>query len=122
MADVVHFPSPSLLLRELIGSGGRGVITTWLAKHPGARAKFRIRIKKLQMVSRIDWNKKQFRYLEAGLAEIKWEWGKKEWRAIGFDHKGYFVMVLGCTHKDRVYDPVDWLKTSKLRKGEAERG
>src|SRR5437763_1542528 len=118
MASVIQFPAHSLLLQEILGAGGKGVITAWLAKHPGARAKFRIRVRKLRLVPRVDWNTKQFRYLESGIAELKWDWEKKEFRALGFDHKGYFVMVLGCIHKGKVYDPANWLDTAKTRKAE----
>lgn len=121
--NIVQFPhTVSLRLQEIVGGNGNGVITSWLSKHPGCRARFRVRVGNLRKVPRTDWNKKQFRYLESGLAEIKWEWGNRTWRAIGFDHKGCFVMVLGCSHKDNVHDPSDWLKTSKRRKTETEQG
>lgn len=122
MADVIQFEPQGTVfrLREVVGS--RGVITSWLAKEPSARARFRVRVRDLRRISRNDWTKKQFRGLGNGLSEIKWESGKKQWRAIGFDYKGYFVMVIGCTHKDKVYDPVECLKTAKQRKDEVERG
>jgi putative component of toxin-antitoxin plasmid stabilization module len=124
MGDVVQFETSVTVFRlqELVGANGRGVITNWLLKDPGARARFRVRVKDLRRIPRNDWTKKQFRALGKGISEIKWEWGKKQWRAIGFDYKGYFVMVLGCTHKDNVYDPADWLKTSKQRKSDIESG
>jgi phage-related protein len=124
MGDVVQFEASVTVFRlqEIVGANGMGVITTWLSKHAGARARFRVRVKGLRRTTRSDWTKKQFRALGNGISEVKWEWEKKQWRAIGFDYKGYFVMVLGCTHKDNVYDPVDWLKTSKQRKSEIERG
>lgn len=122
MADIIQFEAQGTVfrLKEIVGN--RAVITGWLAKYPGARARFRVRLRDLRRIPRADWTKKQFRGLGNGLFEIKWEWGKKQWRAIGFDHKGYFVMVIGCTHKDDVYDPVECLTTAKTRKLETERG
>lgn len=73
-------------------------------------------------IPRTDLNKKQFRYLADGLWEIKWEADKKTWRAIGFDREGHFVMVLGCSHKDGVYEPRNWLNTAKQRKKETLEG
>jgi hypothetical protein len=114
-------PGNSLPLRQMV-SGRGGVISEWLKSAPASRATFRNRVKYLRKMKRLDWNKKQFRTLQKGVAEIKWKCGKKTWRALGFDHGGYFVLVNGCTHKDGVYDPRDWLETAIRRKGEVERG
>src|SRR5579884_3667031 len=104
MGNVLQFAvAANFLLQEIIApSSTRGVITAWLEKSSGARARFRVRLRDLRRIPRVEWTKKQFRSLGNGLFEIKWEWEKKQWRAIGFDHKGHFVMVLGCTHKDNV--------------------
>jgi hypothetical protein len=72
----------------------------------------------------VDWHTKQFRFLKgnAGLAEIKWKWSNREWRVFGyFNTAGYFVTVMGCTHKER-YDPPDCLNTANRRMQEAQRG
>jgi phage-related protein len=125
MATVIQFPSPppsSLRLREVVGNNGRGVVTSWLSLHSEARARFRIRVRNLRRIGRVDWPKTQFRHLGNGLAEIKWKAGKKEFRAIGFDHDDHFVMVLGCTHKQNVYDPPDCLNTAARRRREVEHG
>src|ERR1700690_382660 len=120
--NVVAFPAPSPLLHlaELVGANGDGVITVWLLRYPGARAKLRIRIQHLRRVPQADWHKKQFRYLGDGLAEIKWTFGKKKFRAVGFYQGGFFLMVIGCTHKQGVYEPHGWLETAKRRKREVE--
>ncbi len=122
---VVQFPASlavSLLLKEVVGANGKGVITVWLADHPGARAKFRIRVMNLRRIPRTDWKKTQFRFLGGGLAEIKWKHSDKEFRAVGFYRGGFFLMLIGCTHKQKVYAPHDWLNTAKRRKGEVENG
>jgi hypothetical protein len=125
MRNVVQFPAPdpqSLLLKELVGSNGKGVITVWIAAYPGARAKFRIRVTNLRRVPQAQWKKQQFRFLGGGLAEIKWKHADKEFRVVGFYRGGFFLMLIGCIHKQKVYDPHDWLKTAKRRKGEVENG
>jgi len=124
MGEVVKFESTGTVfrLRELVGGNGRGVISGWLVSYPGARARFRIRVKGLRSIPRSDWNIKQFRPLGGGIFEIKWESDKKQWRALGFDHEGYFLLVLGCTHKGNVYVPADCIATAKKRKAEATSG
>ena len=125
MKSVVQFRATtvlSLLLKELVGANGKGVITAWIASHPGARAKFRIRVMNLRRIPQAEWKKTQFRFLGGGLAEIKWKHSDKEFRAVGLYRDGFFLMLIGCTHKQRVYDPHDWLNTAKRRKGEVENG
>jgi hypothetical protein len=121
MGNVVHFPaSNNLRLKEIVGSRG-GVITEWLSRNQGARARLRIRVLNLRRMPRTEWKKTEFRYVGNGLAEIKWKAGI-QFRIIGFDHGGYFVCVLGCTHKQNIYDPPEWLDTAKRRKREVENG
>lgn len=114
-------PATSLRLRE-VAKDGNGEITRWFVANKGARARFRIRVQHLQKMPRTDWNATQFHKLADGLAEIKWKCGKKQFRAIGFDFAGSFVMVLGCTHKMNVYDPSECLKTALRIKGEVGNG
>ena len=124
MAPVIQFPKQtgvSFRLQEIAGSSGKGVITAWLSGYGDGRARFRIRVMRLRQSQR-PWPKTEFRPLGKGLFEIKWKAGKKEFRAIGFERKDYFVMVIGCTHKQNVYDPHDCLNTAARRKGEVEHG
>jgi phage-related protein len=122
MSKVVVISVNYLRLREIADSFGKGVITEWLRKEPAARARFRVRMSYLSRIPRMELNTKQFRYLEDGLSEIKWEADKKTWRAIGFDKDNYFVMVMGCSHKGAVYEPRNWLQTAKQRKKETIEG
>jgi hypothetical protein len=114
----------SLRLREIVGANGKGVITDWLSKEGGARAKFHVRIGNLRLVPRADWNKKQFHKLRDAndVCEIKWKSGDRQWCALGFDKDNYFLMLLGCTHKDEVYGPRNCIETAKFRKREVEDG
>lgn len=72
--------------------------------------------------NRAQWNKTQFRKIEGELCEIKWKADDIQWRALGFDYEGAFVMVLGCTHKGNVYTPPDWKKTGLRRIKEVKNG
>src|SRR5579863_4466815 len=115
---------PSLLLREITGADGQGVIPRWLSRNRETKARFRVRIGNMSKVPRTDWTKQQFHKLKDayGVAEIKWEAGKKQWRAMGYDKDGYFVMLIGCTHKDDQYDPRNCINTAIRLKQETERG
>ena len=123
MDNVVQFPSKgssNLELQELVGSNNRGVISSWLTAE--MRARLRVRVLNLRKFNRAEWPKTQFRYLGDGVWEIKWKSGKVQCRALGFDRNAYFVMVLGCTDKDNVYDPANCVDTAKRRKREVDRG
>jgi len=130
MATVYQFPEPTRpeppepRLREAIRSSGLGVITTWLEKHRGARAKMRIRVQNMRKILRIEWSENYFKAIRNGdgLYEVRWQFQNKQFRAGGFDSGGYFILVVGFTHKDHVYDPPDWLETGKRRMREVKRG
>ncbi|SRR6266568_386801 len=123
MLKVAELPKPPhLRLRQIAGVGGVGVISKWLKQYPSSRARFRIRVEYLAKIPRTEWTLKQFRPLGGGLFEIKWEDDDIPFRALGFDRGGYFVMVLGCTHKQKVYDPKNCIATAKKRMKEAQNG
>ncbi len=122
MSKVVQLPGPPYLrLRQVAAADGAGVITKWLKQYPAARARFRVRVEYLAKCPDTEWNIKQFKRLGGGLSEIKWE-ADKPFRALGFYRGGYFVMVLGCTHKQDVYDPSNCIETAKKRMKEAKDG
>ena len=108
-------------LQEIVGSQG-GVITNWLSSRPEARATFRIRIKWLRQIKREAWSQNEFRNLGKGIWEIKWKTANVQFRALGFDHARHFVLVIGCAHKQRVYDPHNCVDTARIRKAEVENG
>ena len=87
-----------------------------------ARAIFRVRTENLAKTNRAQWNKTQFRKIEGELYEIKWKADNVQWRSLGFDYEGFFVMVLGCTHKGNTYDPPGWKATALRRIKEVKNG
>jgi hypothetical protein len=53
----------------------------------------------------------------AGLWELRWTAEKVEHRILGYYGGPHlFVMLLGCTHKGRVYDPPEAFQTIKDRR------
>ena len=57
-----------------------------------------------------------------GLGELRWCSGKKQQRLLGFFGDGVWYAVLGCTHKQNIYDPADALVTAVKRKNEIQKG
>lgn len=113
---------PSIRLKEIAKLGSAGVLTSCLATNPTRRADFHVRIAYLASVPRVQWHKKQFRSLKKGISEIKWSSDKQEWRALGFDSGGFFIVVRCCNHKQRVYDPPDCIDRAAKLKKETEAG
>jgi hypothetical protein len=56
-----------------------------------------------------------------GLGELRWISAKKQHRLLGFFGDGVWYAVLGCTHKQNIYNPADALATAVKRKNEIQR-
>ena len=56
-----------------------------------------------------------------GLGALRWISGKKQHRLLGFFGDGVWYAVLGCTHKQNIYDPADALATAVKRKNEIQK-
>lgn len=59
----------------------------------------------------------------SGYLELRWTAERVEHRIFGY-FKGTFcfVMLVGCTHKQRVYDPPSAFETMKDRRGKLDKG
>ena len=117
--------SSSLRLAELCKSGeiGDGIISTWIG-NSDARANMHTRTFNLARIPRIEWDIDHFRPIKGikDFYELKWKAEGKQFRAAGYFYHGYFVMVLGFTHKDQVYDPPRWKEIIKRRRKEVGDG
>ena len=56
------------------------------------------------------------------LGELRWSSEKKEHRLVGYLKAGTFFALMGCTHKNNIYDPTDALDQAKTRKAYIEAG
>lgn len=122
MRNVVQLSVPcNLRLQEIVGSRG-GIITEWLSRDREAQARLRIRVQRMRQIPRAQWTRNEFHGLGGGISEIRWTAGNVQFRGLGFYRDGYFVLVIGCTHKQKVYDPHDCLKSAKAHKREVENG
>jgi hypothetical protein len=64
------------------------------------------------------WAYPDFKRLGEGLGEIRWKCDGKQHRVIGHSWKnpnGYLLLI-GCTHKQRIYDPPDAIRTADKRR------
>lgn len=65
-----------------------------------------------------EWKYPHFKRLDGGLGEIRWQVGNVQHRVIGCVWKspqGY-LLLLGCTHKQRIYSPPDAIATAERRR------
>lgn len=77
------------------------------------------------MMKTRDWSMPNYRPKLNGLkgvGELRWQSCGKAHRLIGFFMKGHWYALVGCTHKQKVYNPADALDTAKRYKGQIERG
>ena len=106
--------------REYVAPSGRKLVSEWYGKLS------------LQIQSDFDRmlgilaNKKEWKYPEfkrlqgrqyRGLGEIRWQSGGVQHRVIGCNGSGAgeYTLLIGCTHKGRVYDPPSALGTAIQR-------
>jgi hypothetical protein len=128
-APLAKEEKPFLRLRQVqtspqIGkTPARGVLNDALDGNKISKADFEVRVKHLARTQRVTWTIKQFRSLGDKLFEIKWKTGDVQWRALGYDDKeGYFVVVQVCTHKMQVYDPPKCIDSALIEKTAAIQG
>lgn len=74
------------------------------------------------------WGGKEFKRLSGdayqGLGEIRFNDGGVPHRLIGTNGpgKGEYTFLIGCTHKDKVYDPPNAMDTAAQRRKQLESG
>ena len=60
---------------------------------------------------------------QSGFLELRWTAEKVEHRVFGYDGTGKaFVMLVGCTHKGKVYNPPEVFETMKTRAAKIKNG
>lgn len=80
--------------------------------------------------SQPQWDARDFKPLRRGLSEFRFVSCKQQLRLIGFfwpprqpfDVAGNYTFLIGCSHKQRVYDPPDAMKTAAERMANLQRG
>ena len=58
-----------------------------------------------------------------GLSELRWKSGRTPHRILGYEFGEFeYLMLVGCTHNERKYNPPDALETALRRRKEIEQG
>jgi hypothetical protein len=56
------------------------------------------------------------------IGELRWTSVKRQHRLLGFFGDGVWYALVGCTHKQQIYDPPDALSTAQKYRGQIEKG
>ncbi|MSV27659.1 MAG: hypothetical protein EXQ52_02800 [Bryobacterales bacterium] len=104
------------------GGGNRNKIADWyadLSKPERADADaFLSNMRKMK-----DWQMPHYRpHLKGlkGIGELRWFSQDKQHRLLGFFREGVWYALVGCTHKQKIYDPPDAFRTAKKNKEQIE--
>lgn len=64
-----------------------------------------------------EWTAPEFKHLGDGLGEIRWKCDGKQHRVIGSwqNEPSGFWLLIGCTHKQKIYSPPDAIATAGKR-------
>jgi len=73
----------------------------------------------------VDWKTPNYRSRLRGLegvGELRWQSEKKQHRLLGFFHAGAWIALVGCTHKQQIYNPAEALDTAHKYMKEIKNG
>jgi hypothetical protein len=112
---------------DYISPRGRNMIADWYGKLlTQEQADFDTLIRILAQTRQ--WHRDDFRWLRgkpyAGLGELRFKSERKQHRVIGFYGVGQqqSTMLIGCIHKQNIYQPPECFNTAARRKYEIDRG
>lgn len=106
-------------------ASGRGAIEDWRKGFPQGPFKASLDTFLKTMVKLEQWGPPQFEPMTgrlAGFHELRWKAGRIQHRIIGELKGNEFVMLVGCTHKDNVYNPPNSLDTALVRAKQLSNG
>jgi hypothetical protein len=82
-------------------------------------------LKNMRKTKALNWRMPNYRpHLRdlKGVGELRWQSGKKQHRLFGFFLGGAWIAVVGCTHKQQIYNPADALDTARKYMNEIKSG
>ena len=113
-------------LLQYVSSSGRRAIEDWRKQLPvGAPQAYLDTFLKL-MVKRNKWEPPDIKPLKGrgvGLTELRWQSGRVPHRIIGYqtgEHE--YLMLIGCTHNAKKYNPPDAIDTARRRREAIQKG
>jgi hypothetical protein len=111
-------------LLQYLSSGGRGAIDDWRKSLPVNPQQADLDTFLKMMVKLDKWEYPHIKPLtgpHAGLTELRWKSGGLQHRIVGYrtgEHE--YLMLVGCTHRGKQYNPSDALNTARRRKQQIE--
>ena len=115
------------LLQYVSPQGRRESIADWRKKLPIGRPRSDLDTFLAFMVKLKEW---EYPYIDSlksgpykGLTELRWKSGRVPYRIFGYQTgASAYVMLIGCTHNEKRYDPPDAMDTAKRRRNEILKG
>jgi hypothetical protein len=110
-------------VRCYVSRGGNNKIAEWYSDLSGGeKADADEFLTIMRKVPFADWKMNEYRPRLKGkaryLGELRWKSENKQHRLIGFFFEGIWYAVMGCIHKQNIYNPADALVTSERRRRE----
>lgn len=101
---------------DYVSPSGNNLIAEWYCDiSVEARAMFDALLDVLS--KKTEWTAPEFKRLRGGLGEIRWKCDGRQHRIIGCWQKeppGFWLLI-GCTHKQNIYNPPDAIATAGKR-------
>jgi putative component of toxin-antitoxin plasmid stabilization module len=111
-------------LNQYVSPLGREAITDWRKKlHQGSsQPDFDAFLK--TVAKKENWDYPDIGPMKGvcqGLTELRWKSGRVPHRIIGYQTGDFeYLMLIGCTHNGKKYDPPNALETAARRRGEIQ--
>ena len=112
---------------DYVSPGGNNLVSKWSKKKlsVGEREDFETLLKVMAKQAR--WEARDFKTISGfpGLGEIRWKSSQRTpLRVAGTKgpKEGQYILLIGFSHKERVYDPPDPFNTAKDRKKTLDNG
>jgi hypothetical protein len=105
---------------QYVSPSGRKVIDDWRSGLPLGLPRSDVDAF-LKVLAKLEtWDPPHIKALQGkslrGLSELRWKSGRVPYRLIGYAQERYeYVLLIGCTHNQRKYDPPSALETAAKR-------
>lgn len=118
---------PIWVFKDYVTPAGATPISKWYA---GLSAPAKVKFDDLlEILSKTqNWQWPEYKVLRGkhlkGLSELRFSADKREYRVIGFFKPlcNHYVLLIGCFHKGKIYEPPSTLETALQRKVDVETG
>ena len=114
-------------LFQYVSPNGRRAIEDWRKQLPVGSPRADLDTFLKVMVNSAKWEPPDIAFLKGdrykGITELRWKSGRVPHRILGYqtgDHE--YLMLIGCTHNARKYDPPDAMETARRRREEIQKG